>query len=161
MAPHPFLDEDQKKRIVSEFRVPVDSLSPKTNWVAALDRDSELPDDAELRQIRSFVEFTVTDLYREDVARAILAKNELVRISSHNTIIVRKGGLPLARGGWQYRRASWRGGPLYSPDFIQPGYRPHTLVEVLDITRRLGSIEPDERWRAWKREHQDIFPPNQ
>ncbi len=149
-----FLTDAEAARIQNEFRIPVDSHYPGTFWIVSLDRESFLPTDAELRQIRSYCEFVVRSYYNESYQERILGK-PLPADSGHHTIIFCKGrGRQMAtKERWGYRRRTWDTGPMYQPTLDQ---KPHTLVEVMNRMETIASTR-SEKWEGWKRQHPDIF----
>ncbi len=154
-----FLSDSEARRIQEKFKIPVDCHKPATYWIVALDRESFMPTDKELRQIRSYCEFGVRRLYNETWQRRMLEEEPLAKCGGHNTLIFRNGlrslGFRTERpaGEWFYRRWSWESGPTYVPFVLDSDYRPHTLLEVLT---RIEKDVPD-RWEKWKQEHPDLF----
>jgi len=149
------LGNTDRATIQDEFKVPVDSSHPGTYWIACLDYESFLPTNLELLQIRSFIEFSTKRTYREHYQTKILEK-PLASCSGHNTLIFLKGlRSNESDQGWRFRRASWEIGPMYVPSITDADYRPHTLVEVMDIVEK----NIPEPWQKWKQEHPEIFPP--
>lgn len=153
-AKREFLTSREADRVQKEFKIPVDSFNPGTYWVVSLDRESFMPTRKELLQLRSYCEFVARRIYSELYARDIL-NVDLPRCPGHNTSIFRKG-LSRATGTekqWFYRKITWRSGPMYAPDPFGDNYKPHTLVELLDMIEALFP----EKWQAWKQKHPEIF----
>lgn len=148
---HRFLT-GREAAIVQAAGIPVDSFNPARWWIVCLDRESEMPDDLELRQLRSIVEFATTSGFVGVKPERILAERPLPWDSGYNSLIFRKfdhSGIP----GWRYRRASWRDGPMYVPDRQAIDYKPLDLVAAMDRQCNLRS----EQWAAWKADHADLF----
>jgi hypothetical protein len=173
----PCLAEDQVDHVEKLFRVPVDSEYPRTQWLACLVRDSELPTDDELRQLRSYIEYAVGLTYNERYQRILVGdpslpddeqtNQHLARCNGHNTAIFTKRA-----GAWFVRRDSWQNG--FVPWRHQSAYVPLTLERVIDTfvcsacvdDRRVPKdgpnhgyrkgIRPD--WWVWKTLHPDVFP---
>jgi hypothetical protein len=146
------------KHIQKRFHIPVDSSYPGTYWIISIDRESQMPTSEELRQLQSYREFWVRQVYNEEYAQKILA-NGLPRCSGHNTAIFRKGS-PAGNGAeqyWFYRKMTWQSGPMFVPDVMGPNYKGLTLVELLD--QHLNDLRADN-WTQWKKEHLSIFPAN-
>lgn len=149
---------EQRLRIQNEFRIPVDSSHPGKYWIAALDGESSMPTDIELRQIRSFIEFIVGRVFGENYGKRILAERPLVYCGDHNTTVFLKGLRDdSTKEGWRYRKMRWRTGPTYMPSIAEGDYRPLTLVEIMDLMEKLIF----EEWNEWKQAHPEIFPPEQ
>jgi hypothetical protein len=142
------LTENQRVRIQSEFRIPVDSTWPGTYWIICLDSESEMPTDDELAQIQSYLEFVIRRTYRESFARKLL-EMPLPKCGGHNATILRKGWAH--RGGWFYRASSWEFGPTYVPHEAPP----QSLMAVLSLREDLVPAQ----WEQWKRDRPEIFPP--
>jgi len=145
---------DQEAAAVEAARIPVDSFNPMTYWVVCLDRESAMPTDLELRQLHSIIEFIVQDGYVSTKAERAFAAGELARDAGFNTVIFRKDR---SDGGWRFRRASWREGPLFVPSHQELDYAPHSLAAAMDRLRK-HRMEP---WEAWKTAHADLFPAGQ
>jgi len=132
--------------------VPVDSVNPRQWWIVCLDRESEMPTDLELRQLRGFIEFTTLNGVVGVQPERILAERPLPWDTGFDTLIFRKfdhAGIP----GWRYRRSSWKGGARYVPDRDAIGYKPLGLIAAMDRSRK-----EREPWAKWKAEHSDLFP---
>lgn len=124
-------------RVQGVFHIPVDCFNPGTYWIICLDRDSFLPTDNELEQLRSYREYIVRGFYDEGHAKRILDL-DLPECSGHNTTIFRKGIEFLGiEGGWSFRKMTWRSGPLYFPNLAEEIYRGITLVGLLDRIENL------------------------
>jgi hypothetical protein len=59
------INNEEKRRIEKEFRIPVDGFNPRTHWIISLDYSSQAPTERELRQLVSFREFVVKNYYNE------------------------------------------------------------------------------------------------
>jgi len=150
------LTDVEVSRIKEKFKIPVDSFNPGTYWITSLDRESFLPTDGELRQLRSYCEFEVRSYFNERYVNRIL-EADLPRDNGHNTTIFRKGS---AKDGtehdWFYRKMTWRmSGSLYFPSPMDKDYLRFTLPEMMD---KIQSLFPD-RWAEWKEKYRDVFPP--
>ena len=150
-----FLSDSEVLRVQDQFRIPVDSFSPSKYWIIALDRESFLPTDEELRQIRSYGDYVIGKNYISPTKEKLLSV-VLPAYSGHNTIIFNNG---LCRGAetqdprhWFFRRASWRNGAYY-PNYFASFYRPHTLFQVMDKAEEFSA----DAWEQWKSQHPDIF----
>ncbi|OGZ11651.1 MAG: hypothetical protein A3D67_00460 [Candidatus Lloydbacteria bacterium RIFCSPHIGHO2_02_FULL_51_22] len=149
-----FLSDRNTKRIQSKFKIPVDSFNPGTHWIVSLDRESHLPTDLELRQIRSYGEFVTKTTYLHEMAERILAL-PLPKAGEHHTVIFRKGhgSAPGTEEHWFRRKAMWRN-PRYIPNPVLPQYRGLSLVHVMDAEETLFP----EKWALWKRKYPKLFP---
>jgi len=167
---------DEERAAIEAFKIPVDSFNPGTYWIASIDSESVMPSEAELRMIRSYIDYAIRATYNETYQARILAK-PFPAEGGHVTKIFRKGSKWLEqeplyerngevtnvfhgdarlvnggdpREGWVYRRITWDGG-LYWPQWPKPR---QTLIEVLD---HINGPEPFEPWERWKREHPEVF----
>lgn len=150
-----FLSEKEAEYIQNTFRIPVDSFKPGPYWIISLDRDSFLPTDQELKQLRSYCEYKTATVYNEFWQKKLL-EMPLAKCGGHNTTIFRKGirhRPEETKGHWYFRKWSWSMGPLYMPSIMDGGYKALTLIEVMDI---IEEIIP-ARWEEWKKKHSDIF----
>ena len=150
------LTQEQVEYIQERFKVPVDRIYPRKEWVVSLSIESQMPADEELRQLRSFIEFKLLrGIYKTSYGEEVLSR-PLPLVPGHNTLIFRKvfGDNP----GWCYRRQSWTEGPTFVPWTGEKDFHPHTLVEAMDKEmKNLASLTA--KWVEWKKEHSDIFPP--
>ncbi len=160
----PDLTPEQRAHIAT-FGVPVDSFNPGTYWIACFDEVSHMPTDAEIRVLRSYIEYVLTHQYTAEHRDTVLVRPGLPRSSGHNTHIFRKGirwdkALHFNEG-WAYRRASWRQGPQYVPERSEPNWRPLSLVEAIDRMHtydgKLGGQGVRWEWTKWKVEHASVF----
>ena len=142
------INGERQGYIEKSFRIPVDASRPGSYWIISLARNSELPSDEELKQLRSYQEFSVRRTYAESYQEVVL-KRELPYDSGHNTVIFKKSG----QRGWLFRRLSWES-PLFIPSLTE-NERPLALVEIMDKNE---NSNPD-KWNEWKRGHSEIFPP--
>jgi hypothetical protein len=133
------------------FGIPVDSFNPAKYWIASLDYESARPTVDELVLIRSYQQYIIGVVYNETYARKLRAM-ALPADGGHNTTILRK----LGPGEWQYRKMSWRDGPLFVPSPMEEGYEKMGLKEVLDRERRIGD-HMSESWTKWKRANPELF----
>lgn len=150
------LTKEQVRYIQENFKVPVDrDIYPQQYWVISLSVESEMPSDAELRQLRSFIEFKMLrGIYDPSFGQRVRDK-PLPLVPGHNTLIFRK--VYGDNTGWCYRRASWEIGPTFVPWTGEKDFHPHSLVEVIDRDMKdLVSIAV--KWTEWKSERPDIFP---
>lgn len=172
----PFLT-DAERAAIEALKIPVDSFNPGTFWIASMDSESVMPTVAELRMIRSYIDFAIQNTYNLTYQERILAK-PFPAEAGHVTKIFRKGAMWLEqdplyekdgevthtfsegarqvnlgdpREGWVYRRITWEGGG-YWPKWPKPRV---TLLETLDEIHNIGS--PFEPWEKWKREHPEVF----
>jgi hypothetical protein len=104
------------------------------------------PDEAEIQQILSYIEFRM-DWYNSSW-KAKMRRKPLDTDAGTNTVILRK----YSDGGWAYRRASWQTGPMMVP---APGDESLTLEQLLDRINSFGS-SPNPRWQEWKATHPEI-----
>lgn len=156
----PMLTDEQVAHVQS-FGIPVDTSHPSYYWIGSLMRESAMPTDAELRMIRSFIEFEVRNRYNETWQEKALNDHPFPLVSGHVTKVFRKGAMwlnqPDPLEGWVYRRSTWEGG--FSPQWPAPRL---TLEQVLDrVWARIegeGPVELSPYWVKWKTEHPDIFP---
>lgn len=152
-----FLSPNEILRIQQDFRIPIDSFIPGTYWIVALDCESLMPGEKDLRQIVSYREYIVRSVYNETWQKKILEMS-LPACGRHNTTVLRKGlrgysGQKDKDEHWFYRHASWNRGPLYLPDVAGKEYRGFSLVEVMDRSRVLFK----DSWDKWKEGHKEIF----
>lgn len=156
------LNEADVARIQNQFKIPVDCEYPLTYWIIALDRESFMPTDIELSQLRNYCEFVVHNTYNNP--HYILVEKPLAWCSGHNTIVFRNG-LRATNfrkqhdpGEWFYRRMTWTVGPTYVPDIFGANdlkYEPHSLI---DIFNRIEKNVP-EKWEEWKNKNNKIYAP--
>lgn len=137
---------EQQGYIEKRFKIPVDTDCPESNWIISLDRESIMPNDEELKQMRSYQEFRVRHTYASSYQEVVL-KRELPCQPGHITVTYKK-----SERGWLFRRSSWES-PFFVPSPTE-NKRPLTLVEAID---RDENSYP--KWDKWKREHPEIFPP--
>lgn len=153
-----FLTDEEVDRVQS-FGIPVDSSCPAMHWIIALDRESFMPTDTELAQLKSYCEFVVKRLYNETWQKRIL-QEPLPKCGGHHTLIFLNGMRPRMHykgqpaGTWFFRRRLWREGPRYVPYVNEVGvYRPHALTQLMD---RIEDVS-HERWQEWKQMHRHFF----
>jgi hypothetical protein len=154
-----YLTEEQREYIQG-LGIPVDSDHPGTYWIACVSYESVMPTEAELRMIRSYIEYAVKSCYNQTYQDKIFAKS-LPAEGGHTTKIFRKGARwqhqPDPLEGWVYRRLNWEGG--HWPQWPAPRV---SLLEILDHMHTSTWNEKPElfpQWVKWKAEHPDIFPP--
>src|SRR3989338_8574134 len=125
-----FLSDQEVRRIQNEFRIPVDSFNPSKFWIIALYRESFLPTEQELKQLRSYCEYVIQKHYTSRT-REMLMNLCLPVCTGHNTAIFNNGlrrGVETQRPGhWFFRKISWRDG-CYFPNYLNTSYHPHTLI---------------------------------
>ena len=138
---------EQKEYIEKSFKIPIDTDCPGTYWIVSLARESTMPSDEELKQMRSHQEFSVRRTYAESYQEVVL-KRKLPYDPGHNTVIFKK-----SERGWLFRRLTWEG-PFFIPSPTE-NERPLALVEIMDRNENFDS----PKWDKWKREHPEIFPP--
>ncbi len=141
------ITQEQQEHIEKSFRIPVDTSHPGTYWIISLARESIMPSDEELKQMRSHQEFSVRRTYAESYQEVVL-KRKLPYDNGHNTVIFNK-----SKRGWLFRRLTWEG-PLFIPSPTENKLS-LTLVEIMDRNEDFDSL----KWEEWKREHPEIFPP--
>lgn len=151
---------EQQTAYVRSLGIPVDSSHPGTYWIASLCYESVMPTEAELRMIRSYIEYAVKSHYNETYQEKIFAK-PLPAEGGHVTKIFRKGARWMHQedplGGWVYRRMTWEDG--FWPQWPAPRV---SLIDLLDHMHAMTWNEVPElypKWVKWKAEHPDIFPP--
>ncbi len=140
------ITQEQQEHIEKSFRIPVDTSHPGTYWIISLARESIMPSDEELKQMRSHQEFSVRRTYAESYQEVVL-KRKLPYDNGHNTVIFKK-----SERGWLFRRSSWES-PFFVPSPTE-NERPLTLVEAIDRDENY-----DRKWDEWKQKHPEIFPP--
>lgn len=150
---------DEQQAIVNAAGIPVDSAYPSTYWIGSLNYETVMPTAAELRMIRSYIEYTVRRRYSEHYQELIFAK-PFPALGGHVTKVFRKGALWLSQPdpeeGWCYRHGNWENHGTW-PD----GLLRFSLEAVLN---RLNSTVWDANprvfpeWTTWKAEHPDAFP---
>ncbi len=136
------ITQEQQEHIEKGFKIPIDA-----DWIISLARESIMPSDEELKQMRSYQEFRVRHTYAESYQEVVL-KRELPYDNGHNTVIYKK-----SERGWLFRRSSWENPLLFFPSPTE-SERSHTLVEIID-----GDENFCREWDKWKRERPEIFPP--
>lgn len=155
---------DQQVQHIESFGIPVDLSHPHTYWIGSIDRQSAMPTDAELRMIRSYIEYEIQARYNEQYRGKILAKRFPAE-AGHVTKVFKKGSLWLHQEnpfeGWLYRRGPFDG--RYWPFWPAPRV---SLIEVMDYLQTINpypdpasSEEPHllEAWVTWKADHMEIF----
>jgi hypothetical protein len=136
------------RKLIRKHRVPVDSSWPMSWWIANVDKDSEeMPTELEIRQIRSYIEFTVHQVYNETYIQKILVERKLPWDQGHVTLILRK----VSPDSWRYRIRTWEHGPRP----MESGLSLNTLFEMLQSR---FSDKYVTAWRAWKAERPELFP---
>lgn len=141
---------------LTKLRIPVTSSHPDWAYTATFDRVSEFgsaerPTDGEANMIASYIEFYRTWWYTPHWQAKLLERPFDID-GSVNTLILHKYGTD----DWAYRRATWRDGPRFVPDYDRDEKLP--LVRVLD--RAMGSgagRHPHTEWEAWKAAHPEVF----
>jgi hypothetical protein len=148
------LAEAQIALIQGRFRIPVDSFIPSQFWIISLCRESLMPTDQELAQLRSYCNFIVKKTYNEEYGRRILRMRLPYDPGHFNTIIFRKGAPFSPKDcGWFFREPTRKFGLSFLPA-IGEGYHSHTLAETMDGYETRTPAE----WKEWKRKHHPIFP---
>lgn len=149
------ITQEQQRHIHENFKIPVDSLNPRTYWITSLDRQSVMPSDEELRQIASYREFVIKSYYNPRYSAKLL-EIPIPKDSGNNTTVFHKGDNRGNDKCWFYRRTFWSSttGPTFQPYVGDTFYLPLSLVEVMDRIQAIGMKE----WSVWKKEHADIFP---
>jgi hypothetical protein len=144
------LTKEQIERIQDEFRIPVDSGEFRKFWIACLHAESRMPTDLELRQIRSYIEFSVCS-WNEPVKKRVLSMS-LPFYGGYHTDIFRKGFNDEIPEGWFRSKLLYS---YYVPNPVAEGYAPYSFEELLDsISKNYG-----QNWHIWRIAHPDIFPP--
>jgi hypothetical protein len=151
------LSQEERAAIQANWRVPVESEYPQKYWIACLDSSSLMPTEAELGQLRSFIEYKVRSFFNPTYQAKILDA-PLAVDSGWNTIIFRKGAGETREthddNGWGYRRATWN--HTYVPFRYKEDYKPLSLVEAMDRCETLvDDVYP--KWASWKEDHGEIF----
>ena len=149
------LTQEQIVRIQRDFKVPVNSDFPGNGWVSSLSKESEMPTDEELKQLRGYIEFVLIgdgSIYGAYYGSKIVGQ-ALPLLPGHNSLVFRKA--TGENSGWCYRRQSWSVGPIFVPSITEKNFRPHTLVEVMD---RIEKDCRSRQWNNWKVAHSDVFP---
>lgn len=142
--------------IIGWLRVPVtDDRHFRTHFIVSIDRHGEIPTDVEVLQIRSYAEYIANRIYHGPEIDRVLFGEKLPQCPGHITTTFRKGCADRSdgRGGWTYRRRTWTISPEFAPDRHEKGFRPLTLVALMDRIETWGDRKPSPHWQAWKAEH--------
>mgnify|MGYP001559157934 CR=1 FL=1 len=103
------ITRDRQEYIEKNFRIPIDASHPETYWIISLDRESTMPSDEELKQMRSYQEFRVRHTYASSYQEVVLNR-KLPNDNGHNTVIYKK-----SEHGWFFRRLAWENPLLFFP----------------------------------------------
>ena len=164
------------RRFETEFKVPTCDMYPEIYWIAcvAVPPDEPfrnpwgtlVPEDWEVAQIASYIDYKLTTFYREHYADKVRAK-ALPVCAGHNTVTFVKrpdqvtGNWVSSSVGWGYRRMTWQTGAWphayghAKATNLPDG--PLSLVQVIDHCEGFGD-KPNPKWDAWKAEHPETFP---
>jgi len=163
------------RRIEREFKVPTcGTIYPSVFWIACVVVPAEdgsnlhgaiCPEDFEVVQIASYIDFKLTSFYNESCA-ARTKERALPVVAGHNTVTFvklpaeQREGWSESAVGWGYRRTSWQTAswPHGYPGSAKQVALPLTLLQVLDKIEDFGSSGVSPKWTAWKAEHADVFP---
>lgn len=155
------IDEEQRRLIQEQYRIPVDSSHPGYYYIASLDAAGLMPTEMEMEQLQSFIEYKIRSYYNSTYQEKLMSM-PLAKDSGHNTIIFRKGSAGIGSlhddDGWAFRRMTWSEGPMYVPArYPEEKYEKMSLVEVMDYCERYTRDEMNPKWEAWKQEHGVLF----
>lgn len=105
------------------------------------------PNDEEAAIIASFLQYTINRQRYYDSFLAKMAEAPLDIDNVFNTISIIKR----KDGSWAYKRLTWQQG--HAP-FIGAENSKNSVMELLDyIENDCMTNEPNEKWTAWKQEH--------
>lgn len=107
-----------------------------------------LPTDDELRAVASYHQAYLDYWYSPNWIKQMVNRPFDVDGAAHGRILIK-----YPHGGWGYRKASWRSGCDFVPQW---GAEPFSLLAVLDREQTIGT-EPAQRWQQWKGEHAEVF----
>ena len=144
---------------VEKHRLPVTrTLWPRNNFFVTVTVPSPekeasqfymvtTPTDEEAAIIASFLQYTIARQRYYDSFLSRMAEKELDVDPGFNTISIIKR----KDGTWAYKRLTWTQG--HSP-FPGSDLSKNSVMELLDyIENNCMTNEPDEKWTAWKKEH--------
>lgn len=144
--------EPHERHVLRRHRVPVGTSNPyKRGWIVSIDEESFPVTEQEASQIASYTLYVIGRLYPYFAEK--LARDDYPAVAGHDTLVLRKGNREAHHNTtWYHHKLSWRDG-LYLPSDRPEVAQKVSLIETLD---RVSEINP-KPWKAWKREHPEIF----